>query len=174
MTRNAGTLCWVQHFHTGMCVCVSFFSTSRLKMEGKEFRIRVKNYFHLRTWRSCSDMTTDVTASVIHEQLFEWTNTLHTDKTKDVTNSMQPSPSREACSHSASEEIHCLSWNRKFITLFTRSHQCSLSWDRYIHSTPYHFLHFHSLISPMRATYNTALLILPDLMALIIFGEEYY
>jgi hypothetical protein len=43
-----------------------------------------------------------------------------------VTNSMEQSPSREANSHTAGQEIPILLWNLKVHTVFTRSHHWSL------------------------------------------------
>jgi len=41
-----------------------------------------------------------------------------------------------ANSHWFSQEIPCLLWNRRFITMFTRTHHWPLYWTRYIQSTP--------------------------------------
>jgi len=48
----------------------------------------------------------------------------------NITNLMEQSPSWEAKSHSASQEIPCLSWKLRFITMFTRAHNWSLSWAK--------------------------------------------
>jgi hypothetical protein len=52
------------------------------------------------------------------------------------TNSMEQSPSWEANSHSASQEITRLSWTWRFRIVFTRSRHWSLSWARWIQATP--------------------------------------
>jgi len=45
---------------------------------------------------------------------------------------MEQSPSWEANSHSASQQIPCLLWNRKVRYRVTRARHWSLSWDRRI------------------------------------------
>jgi hypothetical protein len=49
---------------------------------------------------------------------------------------MEKSPSWEASSYSASQEIPRLLWNRKFITVFARSRNWTLSWASCIQSAP--------------------------------------
>jgi len=41
----------------------------------------------------------------------------------------------EANSHSACQEVPLLSWNPRFIAVFTRACHWSISWARWIHST---------------------------------------
>jgi len=60
------------------------------------------------------------------------------DESNQLTNSMEQSPFSEANSHSACQEITCLLWNPRFITVFTRVRHWSLSWARCIHSTLFH------------------------------------
>jgi hypothetical protein len=48
-----------------------------------------------------------------------------------ITNSMEQSTSWEANSHSANQEIPCLLYNRKFVTIFVGACHWSLSWDTY-------------------------------------------
>jgi hypothetical protein len=51
--------------------------------------------------------------------------------------SMEKNPSSEATSRSASQEIRLL-WKPKFIAVFTRARHWSLSWAKWIQSTPSH------------------------------------
>jgi hypothetical protein len=119
----------------------------------------------------------------------------------ELTNSMEQRPSWEASGHSASQEIPCLYGTRRFITVFTTRHS-SLSWARWIQSTPFHAIPLRSviilsyhlwlgfpsglilsgfptktlyafLIFLMRATCTSLLTTLIWQPTLIIFGEAY-
>jgi len=65
---------------------------------------------------------------------------------KYLTNSMEPSPSREAHSHSASQEIPCFYWTQRFITMFKTAHHWFLSRARWIQSTSSQFIHQRSIL----------------------------
>jgi hypothetical protein len=56
------------------------------------------------------------------------------------------SPSWEADSHSSSQEIPRLYWNRSFITVFTAAHHWSPSWARRIQSTTSHPISLRSTV----------------------------
>jgi hypothetical protein len=47
---------------------------------------------------------------------------------------MEPNPSWEAASRSATEEFFNILWNQKLITVFTKTRHWSLSWTRWIQS----------------------------------------
>jgi len=120
---------------------------------------------------------------------------------EDLTYSMEQSPSWKVNKFSASQEIHRILWNRRFITTFTRSFHLSLFWARSIQSMLPHptswrsilILPFHlrlgltsglfpsdfptkTLSTPLLFTKRTTcptFLILLDLITRIKFGEEY-
>ena len=120
---------------------------------------------------------------------------------EDLTYSMEQSPSWKVNKFSASQEIHRILWNRRFITTFTRSFHLSLFWARSIQSMLPHptswrsilILPFHlrlgltsglfpsdfptktlytTLLSPIRATHPTHLILL-HFITRTILGEEY-
>jgi hypothetical protein len=62
------------------------------------------------------------------------------------TNSMERSPSWEANSHSASQDIPRFYGTRKFITMFTRSCHGCLTWAWWIQSTPSHHISLRSIL----------------------------
>jgi len=68
-----------------------------------------------------------------------------------ISNSKEQSPSWEADSHSANQEIPHLLWNpRKFITVFTRGCNWTTSWARWIQYTSLHpDLNFEAFIAVM-------------------------
>jgi len=65
---------------------------------------------------------------------------------EDLTYSMEQSPSWKANQFSASQEIHCILWNRRFITAFTRSFHLSLFWVRSIQSMLLHRTSWRSIL----------------------------
>jgi hypothetical protein len=65
---------------------------------------------------------------------------LYIHKIVTITNSTLQSPSWEANSRSAAQEITAFYGNWRFITVFTKACHWSLSWARWILSTPSHFL----------------------------------
>jgi len=96
---------------------------------------------------------------------------------------MQQNPSWEANSHSAIQEIPHIYGILRLITVFIRARYRPLTWARWIQSTPSLpsglFLSdfptkilYPFLISPMRATCSTQLILL-DLITLIILGQAH-
>jgi hypothetical protein len=63
-----------------------------------------------------------------------------------LTNYMKQSPSWEAKSHSASQEILQFYGTLRFITAFTTARYWSLSWVRWIQSTPSNFISLRSIL----------------------------
>jgi hypothetical protein len=58
---------------------------------------------------------------------------------------MEQSPSWEADSHSANQELTAFSGVRMFVIVFTRSHHWSLSWARWIQYKPSHSISIRSI-----------------------------
>jgi len=140
-------------------------------------------------WRTENVCICNRSALPAHSNLFYW-----------FLNSKQQIPSWEANRFSASQEIPCILWTRKFITEFTSARHLSLPWTRAIHSMPLHrtfrkyililpshlrlrlpsgsFPHvstpnpYMRLSSPMRAK-CPALINLLNLITRITFGDEY-
>jgi hypothetical protein len=63
-----------------------------------------------------------------------------------LTNSVVQSPSWEANSRSASQEVSRLLWNTKFITVSTKAHYWSLFWARWIRSALSHSISLRSIL----------------------------
>jgi len=66
-------------------------------------------------------------------------------------NAMEQSPSWEANTYSASQEISCILWNRIFIIAITSARHLPLSFGQInpVHATPFHFLNtYFNIILP--------------------------
>jgi hypothetical protein len=62
------------------------------------------------------------------------------------TNPTQQSSSSEANSYSASQEVPHISWNPRFITVFTTARHLSIAWARLIQPTPSHAISLRSIL----------------------------
>jgi hypothetical protein len=99
----------------------SYFGRSRFKI--------LENVPAILTKTSCGEtLYWALTVLYIHHALL--VNWIHTWSTYLLTYSMEQSPSWEAKTSWATQEIPRILWTRRFITAFTRARHLSLSWAR--------------------------------------------